>query len=94
MVGNHATSLDACIMFVSSILPQGCVINTSANSVSLAHAAAAQPMFSELAPHGLVSTDTGLHSFSIMSTCVFMLRMGASEAQASKWLSLAYPISP
>ena len=79
-------SLDARIMFVSSDLPQGCV--TSVKSVSLARAAAAQPTFSELAPHGLVRIDKGLHSFNIISACVFMLWMGASEAQASKWLSL------
>ena len=88
--GDHMPSLDASITFFSSDLPQGCV--TSAKSVSLAHAAAAQPTFSELAPHGLVSIATGLNSFSTISTCVFMLRMGASEAQASKSLSLAYPI--
>ena len=83
-------SLDANIMFVSSDLPQGCV--TSVKSVSLARTAAAQPTFSELAPHGLVRIDKGLYSFNIMSACVSMLRMGASEAQASKWLSLAYPL--
>jgi hypothetical protein len=88
--GDHMPTLDVSITFFSSDSPQGCV--TSAKSVSLAHAAAAQPTCSELAPHGLVSIATGLHSFSIMSTCVFMLRMGASEAQASKWLSLAYPL--
>ena len=80
--GDHMPSLDASITFVTSEFPQGCV--TSAKPVTLARAAAAQPTFSELAPHGLVSTDNGVYSFNIVSACVLMLWMVASEAQASK----------